>query len=101
MTRTALQDRLRLGVLFLDGAMGTQLIEAGAPVGQCNDYLNIESPDIVRTVHEHYLNAGADAVTTNTFGANGFVLKRHGHAEKVYDINLAAAKLAREHRTMR
>ncbi|MHC4231779.1 MAG: homocysteine S-methyltransferase family protein [Planctomycetota bacterium] len=96
MTRTALQDRLRLGVLFLDGAMGTQLIEAGAPVGQCNDYLNIESPDIVRTVHEHYLNAGADAVTTNTFGANGFVLKRHGHAEKVYDINLAAAKLARE-----
>ena len=96
MTRIALNDRLELGVLLLDGAMGTQLIEAGAPVGCCNDYLNIESPEIVRAVHEQYLNAGVDAVITNTFGANGFVLKRHGHAEKVYDINLAAAKLARE-----
>ena len=96
MTRITLNQRLQQGVFFVDGAMGTQLIEAGAPAGCCNDYLNIASPDIVRTVHQKYLDAGVDAVITNTCGANGLVLKRHGHGEKVYDINLAAAKLARE-----
>ncbi len=96
MTRVLLKDRLQQGVFFLDGAMGTQLIEAGAPVGCCNDYLNVESPEIVRAVHQKYLGAGVDAVITNTFGANGLVLKRHGHGDKVGQINLAAAKLARE-----
>ncbi|RKY14426.1 MAG: hypothetical protein DRP52_00065 [Planctomycetota bacterium] len=96
MTRIALKDRLQQGVFFIDGAMGTQLIEAGAPAGCCNDYLNIESPQIVATVHQKYLDAGVDAVITNTFGANGVVLKRHEYGEKVYEINLAAAKLARE-----
>ncbi len=74
MTRTALKDRLTQGVFFIDGAMGTQLIEAGAPAGCCNDYLNIESPEIVGAVHQKYLDAGVDAVITNTFGANGVVL---------------------------
>ncbi|RKY07432.1 MAG: homocysteine methyltransferase [Planctomycetota bacterium] len=96
MTRIALKDRLQQGVFFIDGAMGTQLIEAGAPAGCCNDYLNIESPQIVATVYQKYLDAGVDAVITNTFGANGVVLKRHEYGEKVYEINLAAAKLARE-----
>ncbi len=96
MAPIALKDRLDQGVFFIDGAMGTQLIDAGAPAGCCNDYLSIESPEIVAAVHQKYLNAGVDAVITNTFGANGFVLKRHGHGEKVYEINLAAAKLARE-----
>lgn len=96
MARIALNDRLQQGVFFVDGAMGTQLIEAGAPAGCCNDYLNIESPEIVRAVHQKYLDAGVDAVITNTFGASGFALKRHGHGEKVHEINLAAATLARE-----
>jgi 5-methyltetrahydrofolate--homocysteine methyltransferase len=96
MTRMALKDRLQQGVFFVDGAMGTQLIEAGAPVGCCNDFLNIESPEIVRTVHQKYLDAGVDAVVTNTFGANGVVLERHGQGEKVHEVNLAAATLARE-----
>ncbi len=96
MTRIALKDRLQQGIFFVDGAMGTQLIEAGAPAGCCNDYLNIESPEIVRAVHQKYLDAGVDAVITNTFGANGVVLKRHEYGEKVHEINLAAAKLARE-----
>ena len=96
MTRVLLKDRLQHGVFFVDGAMGTQLIEAGAPAGCCNDHLNVESPDIVRTVHQKYLDAGVDAVITNTFGASGFALKRHGYGEKVREINLAAATLARD-----
>lgn len=96
MARIGLNERLGWGVFFLDGAMGTQLIAAGAPAGCCNDYLNIESPEIVRTVHRAYLDAGVDGIITNTFGGNGFILKRHGHVDKVYAVNLAAAKLARE-----
>ncbi|MEN8126211.1 MAG: homocysteine S-methyltransferase family protein [Planctomycetota bacterium] len=96
MTRIALAQRLKQGPFFIDGAMGTQLIEAGAPAGCCNDYLSIESPDIVRAVHQKYLDAGVDAVITNTFGGNEFVLKRHGYGERAREINLAAAKLARE-----
>ncbi len=96
MTRIALKDRLQQGIFFVDGAMGTQLIEAGAPAGCCNDYLNIESPEIVRAVHQKYFDAGVDAVITNTFGANGVVLKRHEYGDKVHEINLAAATLARE-----
>lgn len=95
MTRTALTDRLKQGVFFVDGAMGTQLIEAGAPAGCCNDYLNLDSPDTVKAVHQKYLDTGVDAVITNTFGANALVLKRHGHEDKAFEINVAAAKLAR------
>lgn len=95
MARIALKERLSQGVFFVDGAMGTQLIEAGAPAGCCNDYLNVESPDTVKAVHQKYLDAGVDAIITNTFGGNGLVLKRHGYGDNVYMINLAAAKLAR------
>ena len=96
MARIAFKERLQQGVFFADGAMGTQLFAAGAPVGCCNDYLNIESPEIVKTVHQKYIDAGVDGIITNTFGGNGILLKRHGHDDKVYDINLAAAKLARD-----
>lgn len=96
MTRIALKDRFEQGVFFLDGAMGTQLIEAGAPAGCCNEFLCIETPQIIETVHRDYLDAGVDAVITNTFGANSFVLKRHGHEKEAYAVNLAAAKLARD-----
>lgn len=96
MTRILLKDRLQQGVFFIDGAMGTQLIDAGAPVGCCNDYLNIESPEIVRTVHQKYIDAGVDGIITNTFGANALILKRHGYEDQVRAINLAAANLARE-----
>lgn len=95
MTRILLKERLQQGLFFVDGAMGTQLIEAGAPVGCCNDYLNVTSPEIVKTVHQKYIDAGVDAVITNTFGANGLVLKRHGLGEKSQEINCAGAKLAR------
>ena len=94
--RIALKERLQQGVFFADGAMGTQLFAAGAPAGCCNDYLNIESPEIVKTVHQKYIDAGVDGIITNTFGGNALVLNRHGLADKATEINLASAKLARE-----
>ncbi len=96
MARTKLADRLREGVFLLDGAMGTQLMAAGAESGVCNDYLNIASPEVVVGIHQRYFDAGSDGVITNSFGANRYALKRHGHEEKVGDINIAAGRVARQ-----
>ena len=96
MSRISLKERIRKGVLLLDGAMGTELIARGVEVGKCNDYLNIESPDIVFDVHRAYLEAGSDAVLTNTFGANKYALGRHGFGDRVEEINKAGAQIARK-----
>jgi len=96
VSRISLKERIRKGVLLLDGAMGTELIARGVEVGKCNDYLNIESPDIVFDVHRAYLEAGSDAVLTNTFGANKYALGRHGFGDRVEEINKAGAQIARK-----
>ena len=96
MARAGLIERVNEGVLVLDGAMGTQLMAAGVAPGCCNDYLNIESPQIVAAVHAAYLQAGSDAVVTNTFGANKYALSRHGYESDVEQINLVGAKIARD-----
>jgi methionine synthase I (cobalamin-dependent) len=94
MPKINLRERIRQGVFLLDGAMGTELFARGIEAGVCNDYLNIESPDIISDIHQSYLSAGSDAVITNTFGANKYALARHGFADKVAEINTAGAKIA-------
>lgn len=96
MTRMSLKERIKKGLFLLDGAMGTQLIAHGVEVGKCNDYLNIEQPDIIFEIHQAYFQAGSDAVLTNTFGANKFALARHGLSDKVREINIAGAQTARK-----
>lgn len=95
MGRVNLKKRLRQGLFVLDGAMGTQLIARNIEPGKCNEMLNLESPGVVLRVHNAYLDAGSDAVLTNTFGGNGFALARHDLVERVEDINTAGAQLAR------
>ena len=96
MSRARLKDRLRKGVFLLDGAMGTELIARRVQPGKCNEMLNIESPGTILQIHNSYIHAGSDAVLTNTFGANGFALARHGLSARVKEINLAGAHLARK-----
>ena len=96
MAKKTLKQKLSEGFLFLDGAMGTQLMARGVQTGQCNEMLNIESPQIVMDVHRSYFNAGSDAVYTNTFGANEISLTRHGLADKLTQINQAAVKIAKQ-----
>jgi methionine synthase I (cobalamin-dependent) len=96
MAREDLKSRLQQGVFLLDGAMGTQLFARGIAPGTCSDALNLESPEIVAEIHRAYLQAGSDAVITNTFGANRYALARHGHADKVWQIARAGAEIARE-----
>jgi 5-methyltetrahydrofolate--homocysteine methyltransferase len=66
-----------------------------AKAGACNEQINLNQPQIVESVHNAYLDAGCDAILTNTFGANAISLARHGFADQVRTINLAAAKIAR------
>lgn len=95
MAAVSLKDRITQGVFVLDGAMGTELFARGIEAGTCNDYLNIDSPDVILDIHRSYVQAGSDAVLTNTFGANKYALARHGLADKVAEINTAAAQIAR------
>jgi 5-methyltetrahydrofolate--homocysteine methyltransferase len=95
MAGISLKDRIAQGVFLLDGAMGTELFARGIEAGTCNDYLNIDSPDVILDIHRSYLQAGSDAVLTNTFGANKYTLARHGLTAKVAEINAAAAEIAR------
>jgi 5-methyltetrahydrofolate--homocysteine methyltransferase len=95
MTRELLENRIRRGVFFLDGAMGTQLFARGARSGECNELLNVENPAVVEDVHRAYLEAGSDAVLTNTFGGSAVALRRHGLAERTVELNRAGAELAR------
>jgi homocysteine S-methyltransferase len=76
--------------------MGTLLYAKGVFINKCYDELNLTQPDMVRGIHQEYLNAGAEIIETNTFGGNSFRLVRHGLADKVREINLTGAVLARE-----
>lgn len=96
MTERNLKARIQKGVFVLDGAMGTQLIARGVEAGRCNDWLNVELPNMVLDVHKAYIDAGSDAIITNTFGANRYALGRHGCADKAFAINKAGAQVARK-----
>ncbi len=80
----------------VDGAMGTMLYAKGAFLNVCYDELNLKQPDLVRDIHRAYVNAGAEILETNTFGANPRKLALHGLADDTERINRAAAGLARE-----
>jgi homocysteine S-methyltransferase len=83
-------------VVLFDGAMGTMLYSKGVFINQCYDELNARSPDLVRSVHQAYVNAGAEAIETNSFGANRVKLAQYGLEAQVGDLNRRAAELARE-----
>jgi len=76
--------------------MGTALYGRGVFLNKCFDELNLTQPELVRSVHEEYLQAGAEIVETNTFGANSFRLHRFGLQDQTRAINQAGARLARE-----
>lgn len=94
--------RMEEKILILDGAMGTMLQQAGLSAGDfggealegCNEALNLTRPDLIRRIHEAYLEAGADLIETNTFGATRIVLEEYGLGERAEEINRRAARLA-------
>jgi homocysteine S-methyltransferase len=89
-------ERLGRGTVVFDGAMGTMLYSRGVFVNRCFDELNLSSPNLVRGVHTEYLEAGAEVIETNTFGAHRFKLGPHGLEAQVRKINREGARIARE-----
>ena len=98
----ALREALAERVVVADGAMGTMLQASPATLGDfdghegCNEILNATRPDIVRAVHDGYLDAGVDCITTNTFGANLSNLGEYGLEERIGELSEAGARIARQ-----
>src|SRR5215475_7377759 len=88
--------RVKQSPILCDGAMGTLLYAKGIFINRSYDELNLSQPELIRGIHHDYLQAGAEVIETNTFGANSFRMARHSMADKVKDINRAGARLARE-----
>ena len=99
-----LADLMRERVLLLDGGMGTQILAnnptsedfGGKQTDGCMELLNERRPEWIRTIHASYFDAGADAVETNTFGANEVVLAEFGLAHRTREMNRIAARLAKD-----
>ncbi|MDI6840533.1 MAG: bifunctional homocysteine S-methyltransferase/methylenetetrahydrofolate reductase [bacterium] len=84
-------------IIVADGAMGTMLYAMGVPKGHCYDELNLSKPKLVKEIHQAYIDAGADLIETNTFGANSYILgKYYDLDKKTADINYMGAKIARK-----
>jgi 5-methyltetrahydrofolate--homocysteine methyltransferase len=97
MTKQPITSLLKTGKLLVsDGAWGTFLYQKGLQPGECPDEWSISHPDAVRDIAQSYIDAGADMVETNSFGANRFKLQHYGLQDKAAEINEAAARLSRE-----
>ncbi|HMM80633.1 MAG TPA: bifunctional homocysteine S-methyltransferase/methylenetetrahydrofolate reductase [Pyrinomonadaceae bacterium] len=84
------------GVYVFDGAVGTRLYDKGIYINRSYDELNLTQPDLVKEVHDEYVAAGADIIETNTFGATRPKLLPYGLESKLHEINVAAARIARQ-----
>ncbi|HEY3686953.1 MAG TPA: methionine synthase [Streptosporangiaceae bacterium] len=98
----SLRDHLAEHVIVADGAMGTMLQAAGPTLDDfqghegCNEILNVTRPDVVREIHDEYLAVGVDCVGTNTFGANFANLGEYDISDRIHELSLAGARIARE-----
>ena len=92
----SLKDIFGQRPVLCDGAMGTVLYGRGVFINRCYDELNLSDPSLILSIHEEYLQSGAEILETNTFGANRFRLARHGLASRTAEINEAGVRIARE-----
>ena len=86
---------LESSTLLIDGAMGTMLHARGVGFDRCFDELNLTNPAAVAEIHREYIEAGAQLIITNTFGANRFKLSKHGLQDDVMEINRKGVELAK------
>jgi 5-methyltetrahydrofolate--homocysteine methyltransferase len=94
--KASLFDLVKQRIVLLDGAMGTELMARGLPQGACPETWNLDQPAAVQEIHRRYFEAGSDVVSTNSFGGSRIKLAGHGLESRTAELNLAAARLARE-----
>ncbi|WP_019392944.1 methionine synthase [Priestia filamentosa] len=103
MAFTNITEQLQKRILIVDGAMGTMIQNAnltaddfgGEEYEGCNEYLSKTKPELIQSIHEQYLEAGADIIETNTFGGTALVLDEYDLGSLAFELNVASAKLAR------
>jgi len=89
-------NRLKRGVVLFDGGLGTEIYNKGVFINKCYEELNLSNPHLIKQIHEEYKKAGAEVLTTNTYGSNYFKLTSYNLADQLYQINYEGAKLAKE-----
>ena len=87
---------IKNNVVLFDGGLGTEIYDKGFFINKSYDAVTLTSPDIIREIHQNYIDAGAEIIETNTFGANRDKLEKHGLEDKVEEINRKGAELALE-----
>ena len=93
----SLKEYLASGrILIADGATGTMLMAAGLPAGAPPEIWNVETPVQIVALHQTYLEAGSQIILTNSFGGNPLKLAKYGFEDRATELNLAAARLARQ-----
>ena len=90
------EEYLKDNLVLLDGAMGSLIYEKGVFIDKCYDELNLSRPELIGSIHEEYVRAGARVIETNTYGANRFKLKSHNLLDQMEEINRTGVKLARD-----
>ncbi|WP_010273561.1 methionine synthase [Paenibacillus senegalensis] len=104
MSKPTIKEQLKKKILIMDGAMGTMIQQepltaedfGGEQLEGCNEMLVLTRPDVISKIHDSYLEAGADLIETNTFGATSVVLAEYDLQDRAVEINKAAARLAVE-----
>ncbi|NWQ39193.1 methionine synthase [Bacillus sp. EB106-08-02-XG196] len=104
MLKAPLSEQLQKRILVMDGAMGTMIQEAnlsaedfgGEQYEGCNEYLNVTAPETIAKIHREYLEAGADIIETNSFGATSIVLDDYNLGFKAYELNKIAGQIAKK-----
>ena len=96
MKALELKERLRREAIVFDGAIGTEIYRRNFFINTSFEQLSLTAPEVIRNIHQSYLDAGAMVMTTNTYSGNRLKLSRFGLAEKLAEINAASVKLARE-----
>ncbi|MDI3481439.1 MAG: 5-methyltetrahydrofolate--homocysteine methyltransferase [Tepidanaerobacteraceae bacterium] len=91
-----LLERLKKQIIIFDGAMGTELMKRGLAPGECPETWNINHPEAVEDIHRAYIEAGADVIETNTFGANRIKLGNFGLSHLVRELNFRAVENAKK-----
>src|SRR5690606_37399187 len=87
--------RLQSTSMLCDGGMGTQLMALGLKPGECGELWNLDRPRDIESIHRAYAHAGCALITTNTFGATTYALRRHGLADRAAEINELGVRLLR------